>query len=97
MLNKFLTKYQEIAPTIITGWNIDFFDIPYLYNRMVKVVGERKAKTLSPISDVIWLKHRDRYKIAGVSCLDYMGLYKNFTYSKFKWSCFEEIDVKLSS
>jgi DNA polymerase elongation subunit (family B) len=94
LLNRFLMKYAEIAPTIITGWNIDFFDIPYLYNRMVKVVGERKAKTLSPISDVIWLKHRDRYKIAGVSCLDYMGLYKNFTYSEQSSYSLEAISQK---
>ena len=45
LLEKFLHTYYEIQPTIITGWNIDFFDIPYLYNRLVKVVGEKKART----------------------------------------------------
>ena len=35
LLDKFLQTYYEIQPTIITGWNIDFFDIPYLYNRLV--------------------------------------------------------------
>ena len=30
---------MEIQPTIVTGWNIDFFDIPYLYNRSVQVLG----------------------------------------------------------
>ena len=38
LLSRFLNKYQEIRPTIINGWNIDFFDIPYLYNRMVKII-----------------------------------------------------------
>ena len=71
LLSKFLLKYYEIQPTLITGWNIDFFDIPYLYNRICHVLGESQARTLSPIKDVIWLKHRNRYRISGVSCLEY--------------------------
>ena len=39
MLNQFFQKYLEIRPTIISGWNSDFFDIPYLYNRAVRVLG----------------------------------------------------------
>ena len=42
MLQNFFRKYLEIKPTIITGWNIDYFDIPYLYNRCVQVMGEIK-------------------------------------------------------
>lgn len=94
LLDKFLQTYYEIQPTIITGWNIDFFDIPYLYNRLVKIVGEKKARTLSPIKDVIWLKHRNRYRISGVSCLDYMALYKNFTYSQESSYSLEAISQK---
>ena len=94
LLQKFLYQYYEIQPTIITGWNIDFFDIPYLYNRMVQVLGEELARTLSPIKDVIWLKHRNRYRISGVSCLDYMALYKNFTYSQESSYSLEAISRK---
>ena len=94
LLSKFLYKYYEIQPTIITGWNIDFFDIPYLYNRMVKILGEKQARSLSPINDVIWLKHRNRYRISGVSCLDYMALYKNFTYSQESSYSLEAISQK---
>ena len=94
LLSKFLFKYYEIQPTIITGWNIDFFDIPYLYNRMVKILGEQQARTMSPIKDVIWLKHRNRYRISGVSCLDYMALYKNFTYSQESSYSLEAISQK---
>ena len=86
--------YYEIKPTIITGWNIDFFDIPYLYNRMCKILGENIARTLSPIKDVIWLKHRNRYRISGVSCLDYLALYKNFTYSEESSYSLEAISQK---
>lgn len=94
LLQKFMSKYHEIAPTIITGWNIDFFDIPYLFNRMSKVMGDTFARKLSPISDVIWLKHRNRYRISGVSCLDYMALYKNFTYSQESSYSLEAISQK---
>ena len=94
LLSKFMSTYYEIQPTIITGWNIDFFDIPYLYNRLVKVLGENMARTMSPIKDVIWLKHRNRYRISGVSCLDYMALYKNFTYSQESSYSLEAISQK---
>ena len=33
LLQRFYQKYLEINPTILSGWNIDGFDIPYLYNR----------------------------------------------------------------
>ena len=94
LLSKFLLKYYEIQPTLITGWNIDFFDIPYLYNRICHVLGESQARTLSPIKDVIWLKHRNRYRISGVSCLDYMALYKNFTYNEESSYSLEAISQK---
>jgi DNA polymerase elongation subunit (family B) len=94
LLQKFLFKYQEIRPTIITGWNIDFFDIPYLFNRMCHILGETTARTMSPIKDVIWLKHRNRYRISGVACLDYMALYKNFTYSEESSYSLEAISQK---
>lgn len=94
LLSKFMSTYYEVQPTIITGWNIDFFDIPYLYNRLVKVLGESTARTMSPIKDVIWLKHRNRYRISGVSCLDYMALYKNFTYSQESSYSLEAISQK---
>ena len=94
LLARFLVKYQEIRPTLITGWNIDFFDIPYLYNRMCHILGEKQARGLSPINDVIWLKHRNRYRISGVSCLDYMALYKNFTYNQESSYSLEAISQK---
>ncbi len=83
LLWAFLQKWQEINPTIVTGWNIDFFDIPYLYNRLKKVLGHKNANSLSPIGKVDYLKNRERYVIAGVSCLDYLALYKTYTYQEF--------------
>jgi len=82
LLQRFLVKYMEFKPTIITGWNIDTFDMPYLYNRMSKVVGSNIADVLSPIREVKWNKHRKRYLFGGVSCLDYYALYRLFTYTQ---------------
>jgi len=82
LLLAFLNKWEQINPTIITGWNIDYFDITYLYNRIKTVFSEGVANRLSPIGIVDWNERRGRYLIAGVSSLDYLALYKNFTYSE---------------
>ena len=82
LLQRFYQKYLEINPTILSGWNIDGFDIPYLYNRTRKVMGESFANALSPIGIVDYSENKNRYKIAGVSCLDYLRLYKWFTYTQ---------------
>jgi DNA polymerase elongation subunit (family B) len=82
LLNAFFMKYIEIKPTILTGWNVEFFDVPYLYNRACQVVGKNVADCLSPIQNVHWSDFAKRYKIAGVSILDYLALYKLFTFSQ---------------
>jgi len=82
LLQRFYQKYLEINPTILSGWNIDGFDIPYLYNRTVRVLGQQFANSLSPIGEVFYSEHKKKYKIAGVSCLDYLPLYKLFTYTQ---------------
>ena len=82
LLEAFLNKWKEINPTIVTGWNIDYFDVTYLYNRLKNILGERTANQLSPIGKIGYNKYRNRYIIAGVSCLDYLALYKNFTYTE---------------
>ena len=43
LLTKFYQKYAEISPDILSGWNSEFFDIPYLYNRSVNVLGREVA------------------------------------------------------
>lgn len=77
----FLEKYEELKPTILSGWNIDFFDMPYLYNRIKKVLGVKHAKRLSPIGICHYQSKKGRMVIAGVSCLDYLALYKSFTFA----------------
>ena len=83
LLNAFFKKYIQIKPTILTGWNVEFFDVPYLYNRARIIVGENVANLISPIQSVQWSDFGNgKYKIAGVSILDYLQLYKKFTFSE---------------
>jgi DNA polymerase elongation subunit (family B) len=81
LLNAFLTVYEHINPSILTGWNIDAFDVPYLFNRLVNVLGKQNAYRLSPIRDGFYSPYRKKWSLAGVSILDYITLYKKFTYS----------------
>lgn len=82
LLQGILNHWQEANPTIITGWNIDFFDNPYLYRRLKKVLGESEANKLSPIEKVRYHQNRERFTFAGISSLDYLQIYKNFTFSE---------------
>ena len=54
LLQRFYQKYLEINPTILSGWNIDGFDIPYIYNRPTKVLGYQFANSLSPIGEIFY-------------------------------------------
>ena len=80
MCMKYLELYEYINPTIVTGWNIDYFDTPYLYNRIKRLLGVKHANRLSPIGECFWSPYRKRFFMAGVSYLDYIGLYKSYTY-----------------
>ena len=82
MLSKYLELYEMINPTIVTGWNIDYFDTPMLYNRIKRLMGEQHANRLSPIGECFWSPYRKRFFMAGVSYLDYISLYKIYNYSE---------------
>jgi len=87
LLKEFLVFWEKYWPDIVTGWNTEFFDIPYICNRIKKLFGEKELKRLSP-----WGGVRDRevyqmgrthqvYDIQGIAALDYFDLYRKFTYS----------------
>ena len=76
LLMHFLTKWEEIQPTISTGWNSDNFDMPYLFRRMKHIVGSNNAKRLSPIKVAYINDWNKKVIVAGVTHLDYMTLYK---------------------
>ena len=82
MLLKYLDLYEYINPSIVTGWNIDYFDTPMLYNRIKRLLGENQANRLSPIGECFWSPYRKRYFMAGVSYLDYIELYKKYNYGE---------------
>ena len=82
LCRKFLTYWAENTPDVITGWNTKFFDIPYIINRLRKVLGEDDVKKLSPWNllnerkTVINGRELIAYEMVGVSSLDYIELYK---------------------
>ena len=78
LLNYFLNLWRKINPTIISGWNINFFDNPYTFNRIRVVLGKQATYKLSPINVVYQNKFNRKMTIAGVSSLDYIDLYKKF-------------------
>lgn len=82
LLEEFILKWNEIKPTIITGWNIDDFDIPYILRRIARVFDNEATLTLSPINKIVYSDFRKRYTIAGISVLDYLQLYKKFTFTQ---------------
>ena len=88
LLNAFINWWmiEENTPEVITGWNIELYDIPYLSRRLERVLGEKLMKRLSPwglvTEDEIYIAGRKNiaYDIGGVTQLDYLNLYKKFTY-----------------
>jgi DNA polymerase elongation subunit (family B) len=86
LLLKFLEIWNKLDLDIISGWNIEFFDIPYLVNRITNIHGEEFAKKLSPweilYENTIEILGRPTqvYLPKGICVLDYMQLYKKFTY-----------------
>jgi len=88
LVRKFVRRMEEYAPNVITGWNTRFFDIPYLYNRMVKLFGDDTlAKRMSPWGLIkernitINGKQNQEYIINGIEQLDYLEVFKKFTYN----------------
>ena len=88
LIMRFLDMWEETSPDIVTGWNIQFFDIPYLNNRITKLMGENTAKRLSPFRRIgertttIHNKQQVAFDLVGIAILDYIELYKKFTYSQ---------------
>jgi DNA polymerase elongation subunit (family B) len=84
LLRRFLKVWNELDPDVVTGWNTEFFDIPYLYNRITKVIDEETAKTMSPwnivrdYSVTVGTKTQSAYELLGISNLDYLAVYKKF-------------------
>jgi len=89
LLLKFLDFFSshEKCPDVITGWNVRFFDIPYLVNRTAKILGLDQVKKFSPWGLVDYRKvtrrgrEDDSYDLRGIQTLDYLELFQKFGYS----------------
>jgi DNA polymerase elongation subunit (family B) len=104
LLREFVEYWEELNPDVITGWNIEFYDIPFLVNRLNRVFGDDSLiKRLSP-----WKIVRDQnvtnfgrqqktFTFQGITVLDYMALFKKFTFDEpenFKLSTIAKMILK---
>ena len=86
MLQHFIKFWSHNPPEVVTGWNCQLYDIAYLAKRITRVLGEKACKKLSPwglvTHEEIYLQGRAHtiYDIGGVTVLDYLDLYRKFTY-----------------
>lgn len=86
LLGKFVMAWQNLDMDIVTGWNIEFFDMPYLINRIKNLLGISEAKKLSPWGilneRMVEFKGKENqsYDPVGISILDYYQLYRKFTF-----------------
>ena len=89
LLRVFLDWWESVYPEVITGWNVNLFDITYLCNRIEKVLGVKHQKRLSPwgmvksqiVDGGIIGSKEQKFFINGVTILDYLDIYKKFTYT----------------
>ena len=86
LLSHFINYWMQDVPDVITGWNSELYDIPYLCKRLNRVLGEKMMKRMSPWGLVsegeTYIKGRKHttFDLGGVTQLDYLNLYKKFTY-----------------
>ena len=86
LIQHFLAFWERETPDVITGWNCELYDIPYIAGRIDRILGEKEARRLSPWGNIrrreLVIKGREQisYEVAGVSIIDYLDLYKKFTY-----------------
>jgi DNA polymerase elongation subunit (family B) len=105
LLKGFLHWWMGNYPDVITGWNVQLFDIPYIYRRIERMIGEAEARLLSPWKNTmareIFIRGRKNfaYDLMGIATLDYLELYKKFTYTnqesyRLDHIAFVELDEK---
>jgi DNA polymerase elongation subunit (family B) len=86
LLNSFINYWMVDVPDVVTGWNIQLYDIPYICKRLNRVLGEKLMKRFSNWGLVtegeIYINGRKHttFDVGGMTQLDYLDLYKKFTY-----------------
>ena len=87
LLEAFIKYWRKENFDVVTGWNVDAFDMTYLCNRVDKLFGEGSHKKFSPwnMSDVRDYVNNYGNKVVvfnlyGINIIDYMQLYKQRTF-----------------
>ena len=88
LLNDFINWWmiEENTPEVLTGWNSELYDMPYLVRRIDRILGEKLMKRISPWGlvtekeTIIMGRKHISYDVGGITQLDYLNLYKKFTY-----------------
>lgn len=86
LLLQFITLWERLQLDIITGWNIELFDIPYIIKRIMFVLTEEHAKRLSPFRLLgkktveMFGNQNDQYEIVGIPIIDGMQAHKKFAF-----------------
>ena len=87
LIDRFLEYWQTNTPEVITGWNCELYDIPYIVGRIERLMGEKKVRKLSPWGYVrkkdfvVQGRKQISCEMAGISVIDYLDLYRKFTYT----------------
>jgi len=86
LLQYFMKLWTTDYPDVVTGWNVEYFDIQYIVTRIIALLGEDTAKNLSPHKSIrktsreIFGKMASTYAVMGVAIIDYMDCFKKFGY-----------------
>ena len=87
MLAHFIKWWVENTPDILTGWNVNLYDVPYIARRVNRILGEKWMKSLSPWNRAnereVYVQGRKNYAydVSGINILDYLDIYRKFTYT----------------
>jgi DNA polymerase elongation subunit (family B) len=89
LLETYVRFHSDNHPDIITGWNVELFDIAYLIARVERLFNDENAtkKKFSPWGLVqrknmnVMGREMFTYEMKGIAVLDYLDLFKKFTYS----------------
>ena len=89
LLHRFIAHWSSPVntPDVVTGWNVRFFDIPYIVNRCSRLLGEDVTKRLSPWGMVeqrnVQQMNRvqESFELKGINTADYMELFQKYTYT----------------
>ena len=86
LLDCYLNYVSRSGPDVISGWNSEGFDMPYIINRSARILGEESVKRLSPVENVYsrmvtgaFGREQQRWYLSGVACVDYLDIYKKFS------------------